>query len=199
MLALTNSLSGRFPPRVLSPLIDAGWRAGRQWEPELLQAFEERINIALPLPALNALSEFGGLNIDISGGLICFGDVEVDLCTSLMSIEKLLGEPLYPIGWTANIFQCDVLSVLMDRSGRVYVDGDTGYDPPRDYRLDLIETNIDRFLKSLFSRRRIPLKQTWYYSVVGLERDQQNQKECEQDATSNGGYLCPHGTAMPYA
>jgi hypothetical protein len=166
-LTLIRSLNGRFPPRVLSPLIDAGWRVGRKWEPELLQAFVEKLRITFPPPAVSALTEFGGLNVG-GGRSVFFGHVEEHLCASLMATERLLGEPLYPIGWT-NIFEDGGLSVLMDRSGRVYVDGATGYDPPRDYRLDLIETNIERFLKRLFSRRRIPEKQSWYYSESDLE------------------------------
>lgn len=167
LMRMIRSLNGRFPPRVLKPLIDAGWEAGRSWDTERLEAFLNKFGKTFPPTAILALSEFGGLDVGGPRGII-FGHVEEHLCASLPTIEKLLGEPLFPIGWT-NIFEDDGLSVLMDESGKVYVDGATGYDPPRDYRLDLIESNIDRFLKRLFSRSRIPEKQSWYYSEADLE------------------------------
>lgn len=72
------------------------------------------------------------------------------------------------MGFT-DIFEDDGLGVLIDKSGRLYVDGATGYPPPQDYRIDLIEDDIDKFLERLFSKERIPEKQSWYYSESDFE------------------------------
>lgn len=118
---------------------------------------------AFPPAVIRVLSEFGGL--DVGGGrLISFGYIDDHMCASFTTLDELVGEPLFPIGRT-NIFEDDGLGVLMDESGRVYVDGATGDRPPRDYRLDLIETNIDQFLVRIFSPGRAPEMQSWRYSL----------------------------------
>jgi hypothetical protein len=113
------------------------------------------------------LSEFGGLDVG-DGRLISFGYIDDHLCVSLARLEELVGEPLFPIGRT-NIFEDDGLGVLMDRSGRVYVDGATGDMQPRDHRLDLIETDIDRFIVRIFSPGPTPEIQSWYYNLQDAE------------------------------
>ncbi|MCW1922712.1 hypothetical protein OKA05_09120 [Luteolibacter arcticus] len=66
-------------------------------------------------------------------------------------MSSLIGEPLFPVGWT-NYFEDGGLGVLMDESGQLYVDGATGYDSPRDYRVDLMATDINDFLTRLFAK-----------------------------------------------
>jgi hypothetical protein len=155
--------SSRLPKVVLKPLRAAGWHESRTWEPELLDAFVARFHSAYPATVARVLSEFGGLDVG-DGRLISFGYIDDHLCASLATLEELVGEPLFPIGRT-NFFEDDGLGVLMDGSGRVYVDGATGHQPPRDYRLDLIETDIDRFLVRIFSPVPTPEIQSWYYSL----------------------------------
>lgn len=155
--------STRFPKVVLQPLLAAGWHEGRRWDPELLERFVARFERAFPPAVIRVLSEFGGL--DVGGGrLISFGYIDDHLCASFATLEELVGEPLFPVGRT-NIFEDDGLGVLMDGSGRVYVDGATGDNPPRDYCLDLIETDMDRFLAQIFSPDSTPEMQSWFYSL----------------------------------
>lgn len=153
----------RFPQKVLGPLRAAGWHKDRKWDPELLEAFVAKFSRAFPPAVVSVLSEFGGLDVGDSR-LISFGYIDDRLCASFTVLEELVGEPLFPIGST-NIFEDDGLGVLMDESGRVYVDGATGFAPPCDYRLDLIETDIDRFLSRIFSSGRTQELQSWYYSL----------------------------------
>jgi len=79
-----------------------------------------------------------------------------------------VGESLFPIGFT-NIFEDDGLGVLVDASGKIYVNGATGYDPPRDYRVDLISTDIDTFLSELFAGRPVGERHSWYYSESDMQ------------------------------
>lgn len=163
ILRPSRNLSDRFPNSVINPLLAAGWHEDRKWESERLEAFLGNFDRAFPPRVIRVLSEFGGLDVG-SGRQISFGYIDEHLCASFTILERLIGAPLFPIGRT-NIFEDDGLGVLMDESGQVYVDGSTGFDPPRDYRLDLIETDIDRFLVRLFSPDRTPEMQSWYYSL----------------------------------
>jgi hypothetical protein len=166
-LRLHGDSGARFPKVVLNPLRAAGWHEGRTWEPELLDAFVGRFDRAFPPTVARVLSEFGGLDVG-DGRLISFGYIDDHLCASLATLKELVGEPLFPIGRT-NIFEDDGLGVLMDSSGRVYVDGATGDMPPRDHRLDLIETDIDRFIVRIFSPGPTPEIQSWYYNLPDAE------------------------------
>ncbi|MBK1884647.1 SUKH-3 domain-containing protein [Luteolibacter pohnpeiensis] len=162
-----GNFGARFPNVVLNPLRAAGWHEGRTWEPGLLNSFVARFDRAFPPAVSIVISEFGGLHVG-GGRLISFGYIDDHLCSSFAILEELVGEPLFPIGRT-NIFEDDGLGVLMDVSGRVYVDGATGDEPPRDQRLDMIETDIDRFLVSIFSPGHTPEMQSWYYSLPNAE------------------------------
>ncbi|WP_367870648.1 SUKH-3 domain-containing protein [Luteolibacter sp. Populi] len=167
-LRLAGKVSGRFPATVLTPLREAGWHQGRIWEPARLEEFVSRFDTIFPSAGVNVLSEFGGLNIGSGGRIIIFGHLEDSLCASHRIIGSLVNEPLFLVGWT-NRFEDDGLGVLMDEAGRVYVDGATGYDPPRDYRVDWMADDIDSFLTGLFSGKRMPEKQSWYYSQSDLD------------------------------
>jgi hypothetical protein len=160
----------KYPPEVSLTLREAGWREGRRWEPERLEAFMAASDLPYPPAVVRVLSEFGGLNVGRSGRIIFFGHREEWLCASHKFLRTLVGEPLFPIGWT-NLFEDDGLCVLMDESGRIYVDGPTGNAPPLDYLLGLIETDIDRFITRMFSGARAPEKQSWYYSKSDFGRD----------------------------
>jgi SUKH-3 immunity protein len=159
---------GRFPKAVLKTLRAAGWHEGRTWEPELLDAFVSKFDRLFPPAVIRVLSEFGGLDAGRGGRLISFGYIDDHLCASFETLERLVGEPLFPVGRT-DIFEDDGLAVLMDESGRVYVDGADGQQPPCDHRLDLIETDIDRFLARILSPGDIPMMQLWYYSLPSVE------------------------------
>jgi hypothetical protein len=160
----------KYPPEVSLQLREAGWREGRRWEAERLGAFKAEFDIPYPPAVVRVLSEFGGLKVGDGGRIIFFGHREEWLCASHQFLQTLVGEPLFPIGWT-NMFEDSGLCVLMDESGRIYVDGETGYDPPLDYRVDLIETDIDRFITRMFSGKPAPGKKSWYYSASDFERD----------------------------
>lgn len=130
--------------------------------------FLNRFNTAVPSAAVKVLSEFGGLTIGFRGRIILFGDIDERFCSSTATLSTLLNEPLFPVG-TTNIFEDDGLNVHIDASGRLYVNGASGYDPPRDCRLDLIESDIDSLLSRLFSDEPTPEKQSWYYSQSDFE------------------------------
>lgn len=168
ILLVSRNVGETLPYKVLRRLVDAGWHEGRTWDSELLKNYLSGFDMVFPPAALRVLSEFGGLNIGSGGRLIYIGYIEEHLCLSHKLMKSLIGEPLFPVGRT-NIFEDDGLGVLIDESGRIYVDGATGSDPPRDYRVDLIETNINRFLIRLFSGERIVEKQSWYYSQADFE------------------------------
>lgn len=157
----------RFTERTLNRLFEAGWSEGRHCDASQLQSFFDSSRSVFPPAAINILAEFGGLVIGSKGRTIHFGVVDERLNTPLDLLGALLGQPLFPVGFT-NIFEDDGLGVLTDSDGRLYVDGATGYDPPRDYRLDLISPDIDTFLGRLFSGERIPELQSWYYSASDL-------------------------------
>ena len=163
----SHCVRSRFPHKVLAPLLDAGWHEGRCWESERIQNFLTRFDTTFPPAAIKVLSEFGGLEIGFRGRTIVFGDIDERLCASRTILRSLVGESLFPVG-TTNIFEDDGLGVLIDASGQMYVDGDTGDDPPRDCRLDLISPSIDRFLGHLFSGDGIPKQKSWYYSHLDL-------------------------------
>lgn len=166
-LSASASARRRFPERALTLLFEAGWTEGRRWDANRLRAFLDSSRRVFPPPVENILTEFGGLMIGSGGRTITFGDLDERLGTPLDLLEELLGQPLFAIGFT-NIFEDDGLGVLTDSAGRLYVDGASGYDPPRDYRLDLISPDIDSFLVRLFSKERIPELQSWYYSASDL-------------------------------
>lgn len=165
---VSSSVRSRFPDRVLARLLDAGWHDGRCWDSDQMHHFLNRFNTAVPSAAVKVLSEFGGLTIGFRGRIILFGDIDERLCGSIATLSTLLHEPLFPVG-TTNIFEDDGLGVHIDESGMLYVDGASGYDPPRDHRLDLIESDIDGFLIQLFSEEPTPEKQSWYYSQSDFE------------------------------
>jgi len=167
-LRLASHPCRRFPARVLAPLVDAGWHEGRKWESGQLRDFLAGFDMVFPPVAVRVLSEFGGLDVGTGGRMLFFGHMDDRLCASHKTVGRLTGEPLFPLGVT-NIFEDDGLGVFSGESGRIYVDGATGHDHPRDYRVDLIEDNIDRFLIRLFSRKPVPEKQSWYYSEADLE------------------------------
>ena len=185
MKRLSESLSvacrfgARFPRSVRSTLSDAGWHEGRRWDSERLEEFTAKFDTVFPPVAVRVLSEFGGLNIGFGGRLIFFGYIDEHLCSSLNVVRRLVGKPLFPVART-NIFEDDGLGVFMDESGRIYVDGATGCEPPRDYRCDLIEDDIDQFLIKIFSPGRTPERQSWYYSISDLEEGSAMNKEGEQ-------------------
>ena len=156
-----------FPERTLNLLVEAGWSEGRRWDANRIQPFLDCSHRSLPPSAIKILTEFGGLVIGSVGRTITFGYLDERLRTPFDLLGALLGEPLFPIGFT-NIFEDDGLGVLTDSVGRLYVDGATGYDPPRDYRLDLISPDIDTFFGMLFSGDRISELQSWYYSASDL-------------------------------
>ncbi|RFC47430.1 MAG: SUKH-3 immunity protein [Verrucomicrobia bacterium] len=164
---VSSSARSRFHTTVLAPLLDAGWHEGRNWESGRLDVYLSRFDTVFPPAAIRVLSEFGGLSIGFGGRVIAFGDIDEDLCASQKIIESLIGQPLFPVG-TTNILQDDGLGVLMDESGQMFVDGATGDFPPRDYQLALIATDIDGFLKELFSGKPHPNIQSWHYSQSDL-------------------------------
>jgi hypothetical protein len=162
---ITPGSRTRFADYVLAPLLDAGWHEGRQWDSKQMETFMGRFHSEFPVAARAILVEFGGLEIGFRNRTIVFGSIEDELCVSQSILPRLLPGRLFPLGHT-NIFEDDGLGVLVDAAGQVYVDGATGYDPPKDYRLDLISPHIDVFLASLFSDKVIPQQTSWYYSLA---------------------------------
>jgi hypothetical protein len=157
----------RFPEPILAQLLDAGWSEGRQWDSLDMQTFTARFSLPFaPVPRA-ILSEFGGLDIGFRGRTVLFGYIDERLCLSHALLPSLLGDMLYPLGRT-NIFEDDGLGVLTDAAGHIYVDGATGYEAPRDYRLDLVAADIDSFLVRAFSGQITPEPQSWYYSLAEI-------------------------------
>jgi hypothetical protein len=161
-------MKNRFPEHALVRLRQAGWSEGRSWPYSCLRAYIDRFDCTLPPAALSLLTEFGGLELGSQGRTVTFGDFEDRLTASHTLFPQLIGESLFPVGLT-NLFEDDGLGVVVDASGKIYVDGATGYDPPRDYRLDLISPNIETFLDVLFSGDPVRECQSWYYSATELK------------------------------
>lgn len=162
--SVTEFGRNRFEDEILINLLDAGWFEERRWDQKQVSEFEARFQLHYPQPAHDIVVEFRGLNIGIARS-IWIGDIDESLRLSKGIIDILVGATLYPIGGT-NIFEDDGLGVHVDTSGRVFVDGATGYDSPQDYRIDLIASDFDELLHRLFSSAQVPLQASWYYSMV---------------------------------
>jgi len=173
--ALPAAARLRFPDKVLVNLVDAGWHEGRQWDPRSLEEFEAHFGKAPPL-ASKILLEFGGLAVGFGNRTITFGLIDDQLGPSRQVLDSLLGTALYPVGLT-NILEDDGLGVHVDGQGRLFVDGRTGFDPPQDYRMDLLGHSMDDALGRLFAGGAITWPTlidgptSWYYTEADLPKN----------------------------
>lgn len=167
LLLQSAGIRARLGDHGLMALLKADWYEGREWDEDKLAAFEKRFPVESSHPARGILREFGGLNIGGVRGMV-IGHMEEAHTHSREIIDRLAGARLYPVGWT-NIFEDDGLAVHVDEKGRVYVDGATGHDPPKDQRVDLIARDFDEFLRKVFAPGPTQEIQMWYYHVEGKE------------------------------
>lgn len=173
--SLSNAARRRFGEPVLVRLLAAEWREGHCLSCEKLAALQADAPHPFPPVVTDVLNEFGGLRIYPHSGLgRCaeIGKVDKDLMEHLSQLELLLERRLHPIGFS-NIFVDDGLVIYSDDAGRIFVDGETGYQNPGSARIDYLAENFDRALEIMLGSARSydrwlgsPASGVWHYDVI---------------------------------
>ncbi|MES2596323.1 MAG: hypothetical protein V4662_13345 [Verrucomicrobiota bacterium] len=160
----------RFCDEALLNLVDAGWHDERVWNSTELDGHESRFEVACPDCVHEVFCCFGGLTIGIEGRHVCVGQVAEYDCPVPALLGHVVGARLYLVGETDLL--CDeVLGILMDESGRVYVDGSTSDNPPKDRSVGLVAPDFTSFLNAVFLDDLAVLENTsWmFYSALPLK------------------------------
>lgn len=175
---LSDAARKRFSEAVLLRLLAAGWSEGRCLPSEELATLQAEAPHSFPPAVADVLKEFGGLTIYPHSGLgrcAQIGKVNKDMTGHVSQLEMLLERRLHPIGFS-NIFVDDGLVIYSDDEGRIFVDGETGYQNPGSARIDYLAETFDRALEIMLGSAGSydrwpgsPASGVWHYDVIATK------------------------------
>ena len=161
--ALSEKTRARYCEEALLHLLDAGWNDERVWNAPDLNEHESRFEVACPDCVHQVFRSFGGLSIGIEGRRVSVGQLAEYDCPAPVLLGRVVGLRVYFIGET-DMLSDEVLGILMDERGRVYLDGSTSDHPPKDRCVGVVAPDFTSFLNAVFSDDLGVLEKTpWIY------------------------------------
>ncbi|MFN7562957.1 MAG: hypothetical protein ACK5TH_14340 [Prosthecobacter sp.] len=164
--SLSQKNRARFCEEALLHLLDAGWNDERVWNATDLNEHARCFETACPDCVHEVFRSFGGLSIGFEGRHVSVGQLAEYDCPVPVLLGHIAGGRLYAIGET-DMLSDEVLGILMDEKGCVYLDGSTSDSPPKDRCLGKVACDFTDFLNAVFSDDVGVLEQTsWiHYSA----------------------------------